>query len=84
MAKLNTETIARLKQLVKDGEIVLQEIDDLKTGLTETVKAIAEELEVKPSQIMKVIKTAHKSDLGTKKEEFEEFEEMLEAIGKGL
>ncbi len=84
MAKLNTETIARLRQLVIDGVQVLQEVEDLKEGLSETVKAIAEELEVKPSQLMKVIKTSHKSDLNQKREDFDELEEMLNAIGRGI
>jgi hypothetical protein len=84
MAKLNTETIARLRQVVIDGTQVLQECEDLKAGLTDTVKAIAEELEVKPAQLMKVIKTAHKTDLNQKREDFEELEEMLNAIGRGI
>ena len=83
MAKLNTETIARLRQLVLDGCSVLQEVEDLKEGLNETVKAIAEELEVKPGQLMKVIKTAKKGDLEEKREQFDEFEEMLKEIGRG-
>lgn len=84
MAKLNTETIARLRTLVEDGRQVLQECEDLKQGLNETIKAIAEELEVKPGQLMKVIKTAKKGDLTERREQFDEFEEMLNAIGKGL
>lgn len=84
MAKLNTETIARLRQVVIDGCQVLQEVEDLKEGLNDTIKAIAEELEVKPSQLMKVIKTSHKSDLNQKREEFDELEEMLNAIGRGV
>lgn len=84
MAKLNTETIARLRQVVIDGTQVLQEVEDLKAGLTDTVKAIAEELEVKPAQLMKVIKSSHRSDLNQKREEFDEFEEMLNAIGRGI
>lgn len=83
MAKLNTETIARLRQVVNDGIQVLQECEDLKAGLSDTVKAIAEELEVKPAQLMRVIKTSHKADLNEKREQFDELEEMLNAIGRG-
>lgn len=83
MAKLNTETIARLRQVVNDGCQILQECEDLKAGLTDTVKAIAEELECKPAQLMKAIKISHKSNLGEIKENFEEVEEMLKEIGRG-
>ena len=41
----NQEEIARLKKLVQEGDQVLHEVDALNTGLRETVKAIAEELE---------------------------------------
>ena len=41
--KLSDANLIRLKQLVNDGVQVLQECEDLKVGLSETVKAIAEE-----------------------------------------
>ena len=40
----------------------MQEIEDLQTGLRDTVKAVAEELEIKPTLINKAIKIAHKGD----------------------
>ena len=55
MAKLSPENVARLKQIIKDGVQVLQECEDLKAGLSDTVKAIAEELEVKPGQLNNAI-----------------------------
>jgi hypothetical protein len=41
------EEKAKLERLVKEGVTVLQEIEDLQGGLKETVKAVAEELNVK-------------------------------------
>ena len=41
---LSTEDKAKLKQLVDEGCSVLQEVDDLKGGLRDTVKSIADEL----------------------------------------
>ena len=38
---------AKLERLVNEGATVLQEINDLQEGLKETVKAVAEELNVK-------------------------------------
>ena len=42
---------AKLERLVNEGATVMQEIEDLQTGLRDTVKAIAEELEIKPTPV---------------------------------
>jgi len=83
MAKLSPENIARLKQLVADGVQVMQEVEDLKEGLKETVAAIAEELEVKPGQLNKLIKICQKGDMNDKREAFDELEELYKAGGLG-
>ena len=80
---LTPQDVARLKQLVNDGCTVLQEVEDLNTGLNETVKAIAEELEIKPGQLKKVIKIAYKASLLEEKEKFDEVEDLLDIIGRG-
>jgi hypothetical protein len=82
--KLSDANLIRLRQLVADGCQVLQECEDLKVGLSETVKAIAEELEVKPAQLNRVIKIAHKANLNEVEAEFEEVKSMLEQLGKGI
>jgi hypothetical protein len=82
--KLSDANLIRLKQLVNDGVQVLQECEDLKTGLSETVKAIAEELEVKPAQLNKVIKIAHKANLNAVRADFEEVENLLDQLGRGI
>jgi transposase-like protein len=53
----------KLTQLINEGMAVMHEIDTLQGGLTDTVKAIAEELEVKPSVLKKAIRIAHKASL---------------------
>jgi len=80
---LTPQDVARLKQLVQDGATVLQEVEDLNAGLSETVKAIAEELEISPSQLKKVIKIAYKASLDEEKAKFEEIEDLLGVIGRG-
>ena len=40
----SSEEKAKLTQLVNEGITVMQEVDDLNDGLTDTVKAIAEEM----------------------------------------
>jgi len=81
---LSDANLIRLKQLVADGTQVLQECEDLKTGLSETVKAIAEELDIKPAQLNKVIKIAHKANLADVRADFEEVENLLTQLGKGI
>jgi len=38
---------AKLENLVREGVTVLQEVEDLQNGLKETVKHIAEEMDIK-------------------------------------
>jgi hypothetical protein len=83
MAKLSPENVARLKQIIADGVQVLQECEDLKQGLSETVKSIAEELEVKPAILNKLIKICQKGDMNDKREDVETLEELYKAAGLG-
>ena len=83
MAKLSPENISRLKQLIKDGVSVLQECEDLKAGLSDTVKSIAEELEVKPAQLNKLIKICQKGKMNDQREDWEELEELYKSGGLG-
>ena len=54
MAKMyGPEEKAKLERLITEGSNVLREVEDLQEGLKETVKAVAEELQVKPSIINK-------------------------------
>ena len=52
----------KLIQIISQGSQVLGEVDDLKTGLRDTVKSLAEELELKPALINKAISIAHKGN----------------------
>lgn len=78
------EDIIRLKQLINEGCQVNQEIDDLKAGLSETVKAIAEELELKPAQLNKAIRIAHKASMSEEREKLDEIEDILDAVGRNI
>lgn len=80
----NQEEIARLKKLVQEGDQVLHEVDALNTGLRETVKAIAEEMDLKPGILMKAIKIAHKAKFTDERDNFDELETILESVGKTL
>jgi transposase-like protein len=80
---ITPEEKAKLTQLVDEGCSVLQEIDDLKGGLKDTVNAIAEELDIKPSLITKAISIAHKARLTEAKKDFEDVEIILNTVGRG-
>jgi Mn-dependent DtxR family transcriptional regulator len=78
MAKMyGPEERAKLERLINEGGNVLREIEDLQEGLKETVKAVAEELQVKPSIINKAIKIAHKDNWKSHEEEWNEIETIL-------
>jgi transposase-like protein len=72
------EEKAKLERLISEGSTVLREVEDLQEGLKETVKAVAEELQVKPSVINKAIKIAHKGDWQAYNEDWEEIEAILD------
>jgi transposase-like protein len=78
------EQKVKLVQLINEGMVVLHEIDTLREGLSDTVKAIAEELEVKPSILKKAISVAHKASLGQTNADHEELNTILETVGKTL
>ena len=74
----------RLVQIIYEGINVLQEVEDLTAGLNETIKAIAEEMEIKPSILKKAIKIASKSTLGETNRDNEELNTILETVGRTL
>jgi len=80
----SSEDIAKLKKLFTEGSRVLREMEDLKEGLKETVKAIAEEMDMKPATLNKALKIAHKNALQQEQSAFAELEEVLEAAGHTL
>jgi len=75
------EEKAKLEKLVQEGVTVLQEIEDLKEGLKDTVKATAEELDIKPSLINKAIKIAKNRDWERYYDEFDDLETIVTTVG---
>ena len=72
---------AKIKQIVSEGVTVLQEIQDLTEGLSETIKAVAEELDVKPSVIRKAIRIAQKDQWDQVYREFDDLESIVDISG---
>lgn len=75
------EEKAKLIQIVNEGVNVLQEVTDLQEGLRDTVKAVAEEMDVKPSLINKAIKVAKNRDWDKHYDEFDDLETMITTLG---
>jgi len=71
------EEKAKLERLITEGGNVLREVEDLKEGLKETVKAVAEELQIKPSVINKAIAIAHKDNWKDHEQEWNDIEMIL-------
>ncbi len=80
----NGEQKAKLTQLINEGMQVMHEVETLNAGLSDTIKAIAEELEVKPSILKKAIRVAHKAEFGKTQQEQELLETILTTVGKTL
>ena len=86
---MNTKTFSgdqkiKLIQLINEGMQVMHEVETLNAGLNDTIKAIAEELEIKPAVLKKAIKIAHKAELGKTRQDHELLETILETAGKTL
>jgi hypothetical protein len=80
----SAEHRAKLIQIVNEGVQVLQEVEDLSAGLSDTIKAVAEELEIKPGLLKKAIKIAQKSKFGETNEDHETVTDILETVGRTL
>lgn len=74
----------KLTQLINEGCQVMHEVETLNSGLSDTVKAVAEELNIKASVLKKAIKTAHKMEFGKTQKEQELLENILTTVGKTL
>ena len=80
----NGDQKIKLTQIINEGMQVMNEIHTLPGGMSETIKAVAEELEVKPAILKKAIKLAHKATFGQEKQDHETLETILETVGKTL
>ena len=72
----------KLIQIISQGSQVLGEVDDLRSGLRDTVKSIAEELELKHALINKAISIAHKGNYQNISDDMDTLDSILTAAGK--
>jgi|TARA_R110000782_G_scaffold11744_3_gene35490 uncharacterized membrane protein YgcG len=74
----------KLTRIFSEGMAVMLEIETLQGGLTDTIKAIAEEMDIKPGVLKKAISMAHKASFGAAKQDHDLLETILETVGKTL
>jgi glutamyl/glutaminyl-tRNA synthetase len=84
---IDTQTLTpadrvKLKDFLEAAERVFQETDDLKAGLKDTAKTIAEEFGWKPGTLMKAARVAYKASIQEEKTNFDTIEEILEVCGR--
>lgn len=81
LRQLTYDDQLKLKELLKEGVKVLSETQLLRDGLNDAVKALAEEMQVKPSLLKKCIRTAYKSDFDQLNSDHMQLENLLSAAG---
>jgi hypothetical protein len=74
----------KLTQLINEGMQVMNEVETLNSGLSDTIKAVAEEMNIKSTVLKKAIRTAHKMEFGKTQKEQELLENILVTVGKTL
>ena len=80
----SAEQKLKLTQIINEGMQVMHEIETLNGGLSDTIKAVAEELDIKPNILKKAIRLAHKAEFGKEQQDYALLENILTTVGKTL
>lgn len=80
----NADQKKKLSQVITEGMQVLHEVETLNEGLNETIKAVAEEMNIKTAVLKKAIKIAHKAEFGQVQRDQELLETILTTVGRTL
>ena len=80
----NAEEKAKLTRIINEGMQVMHEVETLNAGLSDTIKAVAEEHEIKPNVLKKAIRLAHKAEFGKEQQDYALLETILTSVGKTL
>lgn len=79
LESLDIESKRKLEQFFASASNVFQEVEDLNGGLKDTAKSLAEELNVKPGEIMKAAKINYKNALADEEDKMETVRTLLTA-----
>ena len=82
--QFDSNSKTKLTQIINEGMQVMSEVEALNAGLSDTIKAIGEEMQIKPSVLKKAIRIAHKASYAAEKEDQELLEEILITAGRTL
>lgn len=74
----NSEEVTRLKTIIDEGVRTLEEVESLQSGLNDTIRAIADELEIPVKVLKRAIKTSQKHNFDDHKDELSSLEELLD------
>jgi len=74
----------KLKQIVSEGVTVKQEIEVLTEGLNDTIKAVAEELDISVGEIKQAINVASKGNWDQVWKKFDTVETILTITGHAI
>ena len=80
----SAEQKAKLTQIINEGMQVMHEVETLNGGLSDTIKAVAEELDIKPNILKKAIRIAHKAEFGKEQQDHELLETILTTVGRTI
>jgi predicted nuclease with TOPRIM domain len=72
----------KLKELVREAVSVMTEVEALQGGLKDTVAAVAEEMQIKPSALNRAIKYIYKGDYDRARDDLDTVESILHATNK--
>jgi DNA-binding MarR family transcriptional regulator len=78
----NPEERVKLKSLMTESMGVMTEIEVLSGGLNDTISAIAEEMQIKPSVLKRAIKMAQKRDFDRVRDDLDLIESILNSTDK--
>ena len=81
ISNFSSDDQAKIKEVITSGTNVKQEVQDLSEGLRETVKAVADEMQIKPQILNKAINVAFKSNMADVQEQMDELESILVSTG---
>lgn len=79
---LTSEDNKKLRHVIEEGIKITQAITDLRDSLKDTVKAVAEELDIKPATLNRAIKVAYKESINDDKDQVNEVENILQLVGR--
>jgi hypothetical protein len=80
----NGDQKIKLTQIINEGMQVMHEVETLNSGLSDTIKAVAEDLGIKPNILKKAIRLAHKAEFGREQQDHATLETILTTVGKTL